>query len=122
MPFVRRDARGVITALQVEWAREATEYLPPESPEIQGFRGADGEPSGAPVGEEGGHAKLELRESDLEMIRVYEDLIDLLVEKNLVVFTDFPPAAQDKLLRRKQTRALLGSISEILQPEDDGIL
>ena len=43
--------------------------------------------------------------SDLEMIRVYEDLVDVLISKHVVVLTDFPQAAQEKLMRRKRLRS-----------------
>jgi FMN phosphatase YigB (HAD superfamily) len=60
--------------------------------------------------------------SDLEMIRVYEDLIDILISKRIVVLTDFPTAAQEKLVRRKRLRSSLSSLTEVLAPEDDSEL
>ncbi|MBX6323297.1 MAG: hypothetical protein IRY94_15845 [Rhodospirillaceae bacterium] len=60
----------------------------------------------------------EIQQSDPEMIRVYEDLIDLLIRKNIVRLTDFPPAAQAKLLRRRQMRAMLAPFSDILSTDD----
>lgn len=62
----------------------------------------------------------EIVQSDLEMIRVYEDLVDLLIGKNLVLLTDLPPAAQDKLLRRKRLRAMLSPLADIIASEDEG--
>ena len=60
--------------------------------------------------------------SDLEMIRVFEDLTDILLGKNIVVLTDFPPIAQDKLMRRKRLRSSLSPIAEALggAADDDG--
>jgi hypothetical protein len=63
-----------------------------------------------------------MRRSDLEMIRVYEDLIDILISKRIVVLTDFPTAAQEKLVRRKRLRSSLSSLTEVLAPEDEGEL
>jgi hypothetical protein len=61
----------------------------------------------------------EIQQSDPDMIRVYEDLVDVLMAKNMVLLTDFPPAAQAKLLRRKQMRAMLAPLSDILAPDED---
>jgi hypothetical protein len=45
-----------------------------------------------------------LRESDREVVRVLDDLINLLVEKNTIRFTDLPEAAQRKLMERRGLR------------------
>ncbi|HET6618883.1 MAG TPA: hypothetical protein VFG64_03020 [Dongiaceae bacterium] len=104
MPFVKRDASGRIVALYRERSDEAPEYLATGHPEIAEFAGP----------ERGG-----MLQSDLEMIRVYEDLIDILISKRIVVLTDFPTAAQEKLVRRKRLRSSLSSLTEVLAPEDD---
>ena len=43
-------------------------------------------------------------QSDLALSRVIEDLIDILIEKKLIVFTDFPEGAQKKLIERRGLR------------------
>ncbi len=63
---------------------------------------------------------VEFMRSDLEMIRVYEDLIDLLLTKRIIMLTDFPPAAQEKLLNRKKLRSSLASFAEVIGAEEDG--
>jgi len=45
-----------------------------------------------------------LRDSDLSFVRVLEDVIDLLVARNLIRFTDLPNPAQAKLLQRRSRR------------------
>ena len=58
--------------------------------------------------------------SDLDTIRVFEDLADVLINKRIVVLTDFPAAAQEKLMRRKRLRSSLSPITDALAvPEDD---
>jgi FMN phosphatase YigB (HAD superfamily) len=109
MPFVKRDATGRIVALHRERSDEAPEYLAAGHPEIAEFA----EPDSA-RGE-----RSNMLQSDLEMIRVYEDLIDVLISKRIVVLTDFPAAAQEKLVRRKRLRRSLSSLTEVLVPEDD---
>lgn len=66
---------------------------------------------------------VELQRSDLEMIRVYEDVVDVLISKRIICLTDLPLAAQEKLLRRKHMRSLFATFSEVLPAaEEDGIL
>jgi len=63
-----------------------------------------------------------LESSDLGFIRVLEDLVELMIEKNLISFTDFPRAAQKKLLMRRGFREQLRSkysIDLIGQEDDD---
>jgi len=42
--------------------------------------------------------------SDIGIIRILEDLIDLLVRKNIILFTDLPEEAQSKISERKRVR------------------
>lgn len=44
------------------------------------------------------------RESDIQLARVLEDLISLLVERDIIRFTDFPEAAQKRLIDRQAMR------------------
>ena len=44
------------------------------------------------------------RESDIQLARVLEDLISMLIERNLIRFTDFPQAAQKRLNDRQNMR------------------
>ena len=48
-----------------------------------------------------------LQSSDLKMIRLVDDLIDLMIEKDLIKFTDLPPAAGEKYLQRQVARKRL---------------
>jgi len=122
MPFIKRDTNGEIIALFREQNAEAGDYLLPHHPEIQAFIGlaaaGDGDAANDPAG-----GPLESRQnmltSDLEMIRVYEDLVDVLISKHVVVLTDFPQAAQEKLMRRKRLRSSFSSLTEALAVEED---
>ena len=62
-----------------------------------------------------------LADTDAGLARVTEDLIDILLTRGLIQFTDFPPAAQAKLLQRRQTRAILGSRFKLLD-DGDGLI
>ncbi|MFW1677897.1 hypothetical protein ACFVYJ_08965 [Pontibacter sp. JAM-7] len=47
-----------------------------------------------------------LENSDAAIARILEDLIDVLITKNMIMFTDLPEPAQKKLLGRKLVRNL----------------
>jgi hypothetical protein len=111
MPFVKRDAAGRVTSLHREQDSQDLQYLPLDHPDVAGFL--------EPIGERRSQRRGELLKSDLDMIRVYEDLTDILISKNLVVLTDFPPAAQEKLLSRKRLRSSLSPITEVLSGSTD---
>ncbi len=49
----------------------------------------------------------ELENSDLQFIRVLDDVIELMIEKQLIQFTELPQPAQDKLLKRRWHRQQL---------------
>lgn len=58
-----------------------------------------------------------IAESDQALIRVVEDLIDTLIRKDLLHFTDLPEAAQAKLLERRSLRRSVNALS--LLKDDD---
>lgn len=58
------------------------------------------------------------RESDIQLARVLEDLISLLIDRDFIRFTDFPDAAQKKLIERQGFRS--GNKNLNLLDDDDG--
>jgi hypothetical protein len=116
MPFVKRDAAGRVTSLHREQDSQELQYLPLDHPDVVGFL--------QPVGERRSQGRGALMQSDLDSIRVLEDLADILIRKRLIALTDFPPAAQEKLMGRRRLRTSLSPITEILGDtvEDDGLL
>jgi len=60
-------------------------------------------------------ARQVLEESDRKMIRLVDDLIALMIEKDLIKFTDLPAAAGEKYLHRQVARKRL----QIVVGEDD---
>ncbi|MDP6389232.1 MAG: hypothetical protein QF654_05000 [Alphaproteobacteria bacterium] len=62
-----------------------------------------------------------LNQTDFDMARISEDLIDVLIGKNIINFTDFPKPAQDKLMRRRQLRSNLSTLTSLVG-DDDSIL
>ncbi|MCM2320208.1 MAG: tryptophan synthase subunit beta [Pseudomonas sp.] len=65
---------------------------------------------------------LRLQQTDLEMIRVLEDLIHLLIHKRMVRITDLPEAAQAKLSERSRTRDALGGLTGLINDEEQGLI
>ena len=112
MPFVKRDAAGRVVSLHREQDSQDLQYLPLDHPDVLGFL--------EPIGERRSQGRGELLKSDLEMIRVYEDLTDILISKNVVMLTDFPQAAQEKLVRRKRLRSSLSPITDVLSGSMEG--
>ena len=58
------------------------------------------------------------RESDIQLARVLEDLINILIERNLIRFTDFPAAAQKRLNDRQSMRNQ-NRLSPLIDDEDE---
>lgn len=64
-----------------------------------------------------------MESSDADFIRVLEDIIDLLIDKQVIQFTEFPDIVQTKLLNRRRYRENLRSNSDAtrLLEDDDNI-
>lgn len=54
--------------------------------------------------------------SDLGTVRILEDLIDILIRKNIIHFTELPERAQQRIRERKKLREKL--VSQSLLVED----
>lgn len=91
MRYVRRDADGEIVAVSME-PLEGFEAASTDAGEVADF----GRRCAAP--------QSRFAESDREVVRVLDDLVNVLIEKNLIRFTDLPPAAQRKLMERRGLR------------------
>ena len=50
-----------------------------------------------------------LANSDADLLRIVEELINVLINQDLVLLTDFPEGAQRKLMRRQAIRSKLQS-------------
>ena len=98
MPYVKRDPNDNIVSITQKTGGEHTEYLSPTSDEIVDFLSANNEAD---------LSKYALAESDRDIARVTEDLIHLLISKNIILFTDLPDRVQQKLLNREKLRSSL---------------
>jgi hypothetical protein len=112
MPFVSRNERGAITGVFGRKTPIAREELDVEHPELRAFLHGPG----------ARHVRSRLLASDTEMARIAEDIIEVLIAKNVVNFTDFPREAQQKLLHRRDLRRNLSTLSNLAGDEDDMIV
>ncbi len=64
----------------------------------------------------------ELLQSDADMVRVLEDLIDVLIDRGVIQFTDLPKPAQAKLLQRKESRANLANRLDLIGDDEAGLI
>lgn len=112
MPYVARDPSGRITGVFGQPSETAQEQCPANDPELQRFLGA---------GQEQASAFDALEDSDIEMVRVVEDLIVLLIEKRVIMLTELPKAAQRKLARRHKLRSNIGDYA-IFEAEAEEVL
>ncbi len=110
MPYVKRDQDGNISSLLSHCENNITEELPADHPDIIAFLNQSS------VNDYTSHL---LYQSDYEFIRVLEDLIDVLLDKNIILLTDLPPPAQQKVMKRKQIRQQYGH--SILSDDNDDI-
>jgi hypothetical protein len=95
MLYIERNEDGAIVAIYQAPSEKATEHKTLIDEEVFEFLGSDGKPDS--------WIKL-LSLSDVSIIRVLEDLVDLLVKKNVIMMTELPDEAIAKLRERKRVR------------------
>ena len=112
MFYVQRDQNNALVRVEAQAYAEATETLPADHHEIQAWF----------AGDEIEDSLKQLKNSDLEMIRVLDDLIQVLTRKGVISVTDLPPAAQAKLMDRNQAREALGGLSQLIDDDEEGLI
>ncbi len=110
MPFVKRDADGKIAALILQATEEGREEVPFDDSELGVFL------QNSLID---AVAQRHWVESDLGLARVMEDLIDLLIEKNVFRFYDLPEAAQEKLIQRRGLRREFAYVETLFGDTED---
>lgn len=113
MPFVRRDADGVIDAVFAHAEGEAVEELPHGHPELLQYLGID---ANAIIDAD------EWLRADLALARVIEDLITILMDKGVISFTDLPPGAQEKIIARQGLRSEVSYVASLFGNDDENFL
>ena len=107
MPYIIRDAEGKIVQVFDEAVTGAAEQIAPDSSEIREFEKNHTANSIEAL-------RRQLAESDSGMARLVEDLIDVLIGKRVIKFTDLPPAAGAKYLERLSTRERMHAVQSII--------
>lgn len=112
MPYIKRDQEGKIVTVSHEETPETDEFLENADSELIGFL-TDSLSEDSPLAY--------LVKTDLQMIRVFEDAISLLVLKGVINFTELPASAQEKLINRRKAREKIRDKDEnsILVGNDD---
>ncbi len=113
MPYVLRDGDGQIVAVHAIQSEQAQERVPADDPGLREFIAASGDSA---------DLQSVLIASDLELVRVLEDLIAVLIDKRIIMLTDLPEAAQRKLARRYELRSQLGDLGGIVGEQDEIML
>jgi len=112
MFYVQRDRQGALIRVEAAPYAEATETLPADHHEIQAWYAND-------VVET---SLKQLKQSDLDMIRVLDDLIQVLTSKGIILVTDLPAAAQAKLKDRSSARVALGCLNQLINDDETGLI
>jgi hypothetical protein len=96
MPFIKRDQHGAVVAVHHQPVEEGLEEVAAEHPDLARFL----------------HKTLldfavnrTWIESDLSMVRVVEDVVDMLIDRKVFLFMDLPEPVQRKFLERRGLRA-----------------
>jgi hypothetical protein len=110
MPYITRDDDGHVVAVHASPSKDAREKLAPGDPELREFLSGTGDPA---------ELQSALMVSDLELVRVLEDLIAVLIDKRIIMLTDLPNAAQQKLAQRYELRSRLGDLGGIVAEHEE---
>jgi ribonucleotide reductase alpha subunit len=106
MPYVLRDGSGLIQRISMR-ALAGGEVLRHDHPDVVAFLKARNQD---PKEIEDGLA--ELCETDAEMARAIEDLITVLLKKNVIKMSDLPRPVQDRITKRVKLRVQIEEIYE----------
>ena len=98
MPYITRDEAGKIIRASARAVHNG-ELVPHSHPEVVAFLETHGK---NPKDVE--HCLAELRRTDGEMARAVEDIIVVLLKKNVLKMTDLPKPVQDRMALRVKLR------------------
>lgn len=112
MPYVSRDKSGKITEVFDQPDSGAQELVRFDDPGLLHFIYERDMNSPATIREI-------LHESDQGMVRLIDDLVDLLIAKGVIKFTELPPVAGEKYLQRQAARERLQGGESLIIAEKD---
>jgi len=112
MPYAIRNQQGKIISLVSEAPQGATNPISAKDPEVIEFLNTHNHQESP---------QRALADSDLEIVRVTEDIIQLLIRKNIILFTDLPSAVQSKLLNREKLRSSMQAPADNFLDDNESI-
>lgn len=106
MVYVQRDTQGKLLRVESLPFDGMSESIAVESEELHNWLKVKEEVN----------ARLEcLNSSDLELVRVLEDVVNVLVDRGVIQYTDLPEAARAKLDQRAVARADIEGLNSMLK-------
>jgi len=108
MFYLERDAGGRLVAIHGRPHPRARETRKEIDAEMAGFLAAGG----------GAQARALLAATDKGLARVVEDLVELLVRRHVILFTDLPEAAQEKIVQRRRLRRIIRDDASFLDEDE----
>ena len=112
MAYIIRDAAGKIVQVFEQPVTGAAEPIAADSREMAEFLQSHGNNAVEVL-------RRQLANSDNGMARLAEDMIDVLIGKGVIKFTDLPGAAGHKYLERLATRERLHAVRSIIVDASD---
>jgi hypothetical protein len=109
MPYISRNGQGEIVELHDSPIENGDQWMEANNPEVLAFLKRI---------ERTDQVKHILTSTDHDMLRVVEDLIDLLMEKQMFTYTELPEAVQLKLNARKQLRKDMNMLGGLINDDD----
>ncbi|SEM62783.1 hypothetical protein SAMN04487857_103288 [Pseudomonas sp. ok272] len=106
MVYVQRDDHGRLLRVEYQPFVGMTDHLAVASPELTTWLDAK---------EEVRIRLINLNNSDLELVRVLEDVVSVLVVRGIIQYTDLPEAARIKLDERALARAEIEGLNSVLE-------
>ena len=110
MAYIKRNNYGEIISIHENDGNEHLEYLENDTLELKKFLIKAEVPK---------MLKNSLSSTDGEMVRVIDDLINLLIEKQVFVFTELPEAVQIKLNTRSTMRSEMNPLGDLVGDGDE---
>lgn len=108
MVYIKRDEEGLICAVFSQDTPGVTEEIDVDENEFVEFLLRCDK-----------NMRLKFLQSDLQLIRVLEDVINILMDKNMITITDFPQQVIDKLLARQAFRNRYSGAAGMEYNDDD---
>ncbi len=109
--YIKRNESGQVIQASIEKTEECDEFVPPCTPDLQQFLEVNKDIE-----------NLAISRTDMAFVRVLEDVINVLMDKGVISFTDLPEPAQQKLLERQSLRQRIHQVGLISDSDDAGII